>query len=114
MQFYFSFAEKLDTWIDKPPKLIFFVNYQSMTFFFLGMTAFRLFSLRLSQAVLVGMLHNLSGLKGGTVVVVDMILNHLKKAFVYFSLIFGDISVIYANKSHSFMYHETGKQDDGS
>lgn len=60
------------------------------------------------------MLHGLCGPEGGTIVVVDMCLKNFKKAFVYFSLIFGDTPVIHPNNSHSFSYYETGKQDDRS
>lgn len=44
-----------------------------MRFFLPGMNAFRLFCMYLSQVVLVGLLHGLSGLEGGTTVVVDML-----------------------------------------
>lgn len=74
-----------------------------MRFFFPRVNAFRLFCLCLSQVILVGMLHSLSGLEGGTIVEVDMLLYNFKEAFVYFSLIFGDTLVIYSNNSQFYL-----------
>lgn len=72
------------------------------------MKAFRLFCLCLSKVILVGLLHGICGLEGGT----NMLLYNFKKAFVYFD--FGDTPAIYTNNIHSFTYHETGKQGNGS
>lgn len=79
-----------------------------MRFLFPGMKAFRLFCLCLSKVILVGLLYGICGLEGGT----NMLLYNFKKAFVYFD--FGDTPAIYKNNIHSFTYHETGKQGNGS